>query len=366
MIFLFRVDASNIIGSGHVSRCITLANEIKLRGDVCVFVCRNHSYNLGDLILKNGHQLYLLPMGNYLFPELELNSYVNYSSWLAVNWKTDAEETCRIVKLIKPDWLVVDHYAIDAMWEGVLEKNVKNIMVIDDLANRTHRCKLLLDQNLGHTTHDYSDLVPSYSCLLVGPRYALLRPEFQSNRSCSSNRPFKRPFKRILVSLGGVDVDNVTGQVLKRLNSIKLSFPIKVDVMLPSGAPHVDKVRKQAEQLSFEVAVNVGLSNVAELMCKADIAIGAAGASAWERCCLGLPTLLIPLAENQVSGAAALCNAGAAKMISNIYSNDAIFENELLSILDLCVLRDMSRAASEITDGEGVMRVVDTIALLSR
>ncbi|WP_405420711.1 hypothetical protein [Marinobacter flavimaris] len=141
----FRADASVQIGTGHVMRCLTLADELTRQGHECQFICREHEGHLGDLIASNGHGLTLLSprVDNEL--DTKGASSDNYALWLGVPWQEDARQTFDVLTPWKPDWLVVDHYALDAEWDSALANAVGSIMVIDDLANRVHECALLLD-----------------------------------------------------------------------------------------------------------------------------------------------------------------------------------------------------------------------------
>jgi UDP-2,4-diacetamido-2,4,6-trideoxy-beta-L-altropyranose hydrolase len=276
-----------------------------------------------------------------------------YSEWLGVNWGKDAEETGAILSVLKPDWLVVDHYGLDANWEIEMASAVDKIMVIDDLADRRHVCSLLLDQNLGRKQTDYDRWVIGSSIRLVGPEYALLRPEFIEMRPKSLSRRCNAELKRILVSLGGMDPTNATGAVLKALAHSDLPPETELDIIMGGSAPHLKEVQREAALLPFRSSVSVDVSNMAERMCLADLSIGAAGSTSWERCCLGLPTLLIVLADNQLPGAKALRSAGAAFLTE---SPEAI-RDDLKKQLSHCVskgrLYAMALNAAEVTAGKG-------------
>ena len=142
---LFRVDASIRIGSGHIMRCLTLADELRGQGHDCRFVCREHPGHLCKLVTSRGYEVNLLSTSNENFLPQNTDTGCRYADWLGVSWQQDARQTRKIVDLLKPDWLVVDHYALDAEWECSVSSGVGKIMVIDDLANRRHECAVLLD-----------------------------------------------------------------------------------------------------------------------------------------------------------------------------------------------------------------------------
>ena len=362
---VFRADASVQIGTGHVMRCLTLADELARQGHACQFVCREHKGHLGELITSKGYGLTLLPSRSDN-EQVTQGSTDNYALWLGASWQEDAHQTLNALTQWKPDWLVVDHYALDARWECLVASEVGEIMVIDDLANRPHECALLLDQNLGRASSDYDGLMPEDCQLLIGPGYALLRPEFAKLREQSLKRRQRPELRRILISLGGVDRTNVTGQVLDALAESALPHDTQLDIVMGATAPYLDDVRLQAAGLPFNATVSVNVKDMAERMCLADLSIGAAGGTSWERCCLGLPAVLVILAENQVSGAKALEATGAAVTIGDPAQVGAMLSSVLTDLTDAGQLRRMSEAAAAITDGNGAWSAVQTITAEGR
>ncbi len=357
----FRADASIHIGTGHVMRCLTLADELTRQGHECRFVCREHEGHHGDLITSKGYGLTLLPSRSDNDLHTTDSGSDNYALWLGVPWQEDARQTLDALTPWQPDWLVVDHYALDVDWERALANAVGSIMVIDDLANRCHECALLLDQNLGRVTSDYDGLLPEDCQRLIGPGYALLRPEFASLRGQSLNRRQQPELKRILISLGGVDRTNVTGQVLDALSESALPASTELDIIMGAAAPYLDEVRQQAARMPFQAAVNVNVEDMAERMCLADLSIGAAGGTSWERCCLGLPAIVLVLADNQKRSAESMSKHGVAvivEIVDKIGSTFTWFEDEGRVLRDLS---SMSYAAKELVDGAGCRRLVEKL-----
>lgn len=361
----FRADASVQIGTGHVMRCLTLADELTRQGHECRFVCREHEGHLGDLITSKGYGLILLPACNDNELVTRDGSSDNYALWLGVPWQDDARQTLDALTPWKPDWLVVDHYALDAEWECALANVVGSIMVIDDLANRIHECALLLDQNLGRQASDYDGLLPADCQQLIGLRYALLRPEFSERREQSLKRRQHPEFRRLLISLGGVDRTNVTGQVLEALSESSLPSSTELDVIMGAAAPFLDEVREQADRLRFNATVSVNVKDMASRMCLADLSIGAVGSTSWERCCLGLPAILMVLAENQKSAAEALKRSGSVIITNSSAGIRA--EVEKLINSDFCEqkLTRMVRLGSDMVEGDGCVRVVKVLTARS-
>ncbi len=350
---VFRADASLRIGSGHVMRCLTLAATLQRHGAGIHFLCRDLPGHLGARIEQAGHRLTLLPApAGDCVPVPDAPAH---AAWLGVSAEEDARDCAEALASLEVDWLVVDHYALDQRWERALRDRVGAILAIDDLADRHHDVDLLLDQNLGRCPEDYHGLLPALATPLTGPRFALLRAEFARWRQVALARRGARLPERILVSLGGTDPDNVTSAVLAALSSAPLPSSIRVDVIMGATAPGLVEVRERAAALPFECTVEVDITDMARRLCDADLAIGAAGGSAWERCCLGLPTWMVVLADNQRPGARALAAAGAAVIVGDIAERP--LRVGLPALDDAADLLRMSRAASALCDGLGAERV---------
>jgi len=355
---VFRVDASVQIGTGHVMRCLTLADELRHQGHQCRFISRDHQGHLGEFIASKGFAFDLLSIPEVANIDCRDGGDTAHADWLGVTWQVDVEQTLLVLESIEVDWLVVDHYALDARWEKQLAVVVKRILAIDDLADRNHECDLLLDQNLGRQEADYDQRVPADCERLIGPRYALLRPEFALRRKASLHRRVKPQLKRILISLGGVDANNTSGKVLNALSDSALPVDTELDIIMGATSPHLVAVQNQAAQLPFQATVNVNVNDMAERMCRADISIGAAGSTSWERCCLGLPSIMVILAENQRAIGNALEQNGCAHLIvENRIADDL---GPLLSSLmkSGAELEKLANNAMRVCDGEGCSRLV--------
>lgn len=363
---LFRVDASLHIGTGHVMRCLTLADALTAGGTTCEFICRAHPGHLLDLIRSKGYIAHALavrrdPLGAGVAgctTESDEQSPA-HSDWLGASQSEDAAACASILAERQPDWLIVDHYALDVHWEQALKPHYRKLMVIDDLADRPHVCDLLLDQTFGRQDEDYRAWVLRDCKLLCGSQYALLRPEFAAQRSYSLQRRVKPQLRQLLITMGGVDKDNATGRVLKTLRDSPLPSDCKIVVVMGTTAPWLNEIKQQALCMPWSTRVLVGVSDMARLMAESDLAIGAAGATSWERCCLGLPTAMMVLADNQRSIALALCNTGAAQLIQFAeLESQPIITSQLI---DTRMLSLMNSAAAAVTDGLGTDRVVGSI-----
>lgn len=354
---VFRTDASLQIGTGHVMRCLTLADALRERGAQCTFICREHAGNLLALIKQREHNALALTA---CFDLVEVPANPAHAAWLGASWESDAEQTLQALGPQVADWLVVDHYALDYRWENAVRSCTKHLMVIDDLADRPHDCELLLDQNLGRTARDYHGLLRPGTATLIGPRYALLRPEFAKMRAESLVRRAKPQLQHLLITMGGIDRDNTTGQVLDALKECALPQDLRITIVMGSRAPWLAQVMAQAEKMSRPTQVLVGVNNMAQLMAASDFAIGAAGGTAWERCCLGLPGLVLVLEQNQRAGAVALQNAGAAIMLEESDQISCVFSGSQPTPLQDSMLQ-MSNAAAAVTDGSGSVRVAKKV-----
>jgi UDP-2,4-diacetamido-2,4,6-trideoxy-beta-L-altropyranose hydrolase len=361
----FRTDASLEIGSGHVMRCLTLADALRAQGAQCCFISRAHPGNLIDAIALRGYEVKTLPATvqqaqaaiNF---DKQLNDGQNvalaHAAWLGCNWKTDAAQSAKALAELQPDWLVVDHYAIDQQWETALTPRYKKLMVIDDLADRSHQCDLLLDQNLGRQPQDYRELVPVECQVLTGPQYALLRPEFAALRQYSLQRRQTSRLKNILITMGGVDQPNATGQTLQALQTCALLPDCRITVVMGMAAPWLKNVQELATRMPWPTEVLVNISNMAQRMADSDLAIGAAGSTSWERCCLGVPTLMVVLAENQQEIAFALESVGAAIALDRSIAQQFTYmlANSINHLVkEDAALTSICRAASMVTNGHG-------------
>lgn len=359
MLVVFRTDASLEMGTGHVMRCLTLAQALRARGADCRFVTRMQPGNLANRIQDAGFDVARLPAPQGQPPD----GPPVHAPWAGVAWAQDAADTIAALEDRQPDWLVVDHYAFDARWERAVAAHVGRVFAWDDLADRPHACDLLLDQNLGRDPEAYAALLPEGTPVLAGPRYAVLRPEFAELRPAALASRSGGPLRRIMVSLGGVDRPNATGAVLEVLAGVPGLRDVQVDVILGSRAPAVEEVRKQAATMPMRVDVAVDVDDMARRMARADLAIGAVGGTTWERCALGLPSLLLTIADNQRPAARALHESGAAYLLGDLA--DADWRNRLAEWL-IDPARDarlshMAASAARLCDGEGANRVLEAL-----
>lgn len=351
---VFRTDASLAIGTGHVMRCLTLAVSLRERDAAVSFVCREHDGHLCDLIEARGFAVSRLPVPN---TEYQAEPEPAHASWLGASWRDDCEQTRTAIEGAgaKADWLVVDHYAVDHRWESALRKSVGRIMVIDDLADRVHDCDLLLDQNLvAQMRTRYADKVPAACGRLLGPDYALLQPIYAELHDRIP--PREGQIRRLFIFFGGADSDNITGRALTAF--LQLNRPdIEVDVVVTEGSPHAAAILQQVTGHD-NIHLHSGLPTLGPLMAKADLAVGGSGATSWERLCLGLPALVVTLADNQRAIADGLSQRDLVNWLGQHDEvNELVIARALGKLLGQGLHEDWSRRCLALVDGKGVDRV---------
>jgi UDP-2,4-diacetamido-2,4,6-trideoxy-beta-L-altropyranose hydrolase len=356
MNIVIRTDASLEIGTGHFVRCLTLADALKERGGTSRFLCRNLPEHLRGLLDSKGHTLLPLGPGDGVS-----DGDLAHSAWLRTSQQEDGRACIEALEEVPCDWLIVDHYALDERWESPLRKRAKNIFVIDDLADRNHDCDLLLDQNLlANSDERYAGKVSPSCKMLLGTVFALLQPEYANLRA--RVHPRTGPIRRILVYFGGSDIRNLTGMAIEAFQSLPRKG-LELDFVLPAETSRVEEIRSRLS-CSSGIRFYSGLPTLAHLMAGADLAIGAAGSTSWERCCLGLPSLVVSLAGNQMEVVRSLHEAGVVDWIGDISDMaPRRIEKALQKALALStdLLRDWSLRCSEVCDGRGAERVVDNL-----
>ncbi|MBN2752909.1 MAG: UDP-2,4-diacetamido-2,4,6-trideoxy-beta-L-altropyranose hydrolase [Rhodospirillaceae bacterium] len=322
----FRFDASSSIGCGHAYRCLALGKRLQEAGWAIDLATTPET---ADIINLSGFRV------------------------ISVSAPSDAEATEIGTVGGAVDLLVVDHYGRDAKFETACRGWAKQIMVIDDLANRPHDCDILLDQNLGRSAADYTGLVPPGCKLLIGPDFALLRPQFAQSRFFGAMGAHNT-LNRIVVSLGGTDPHELTGRVLHSIHRTGLNCD--VDVVTGANASPIEMPSPQ-----FRAHRNV--TDMAQLLANADLVIGAGGTSSWERCCLGLPTALVVTADNQRAIAATLFAHGTATSLGDWtnLSEDGVADTLIALASNPRSLTDMRNKAGQICDGLGLDRVLGAI-----
>lgn len=351
-----RVDATAQIGTGHLMRTLTLADRLAIVGARVRFVCRALPAHLQALV-RARHELVELP-------EAVAGSVAGdlaHSHWLGVSQAEDLAQTRAALAGESWQWVIVDHYALDVLWERGLRSGGHRLLVIDDLADRAHECDLLLDQNLyPEAEQRYAGRVPAGCRQLLGPAYALLREEFAVARARLRAR--LGGVRRLMIFLGGMDAANHTGRALAGVALARLG-PLAGDVVIGAQHPAGADIERHCHQAGF--TCHRQTARMAEMMLAADLAIGATGSASWERCCLGLPTVGIAIAANQEPIAAGLEAAGA---ILRVVEAPGRMEEGIAAALRLLSAdagrrQAMATAAAKLVDGEGSRRVVEAMTI---
>ena len=360
-----RTDASSAIGSGHLMRCLALASELRKSGSKVIFICASKERMWIELVCKMGFDCVMLELSQnsgIACHQKKLNTASPATGDVQFDWQQDLKATKIILEDRKIEGLVVDHYGIDWRWELAIRPHTRWIMVIDDLADRKHECDIVLDCVYGRRPEDYLNFVPNECRLLLGTKYALLRSEFSEWRGIAlSRRKDVITVRNILVSLGGVDKKNLTGEVLEILKFIDWKSDCRIDVVAGKGFTHKLSVENQLASFPVSTSFETSVNDMAKRIANSDFAIGAFGMSTWERFCLGLPSINIVTEENQRHAIAALNEQKYSGIMSkqSIGSELVQFVNQIVN--DHEFYRDCALWCSQSVDGKGLTRVVKQI-----
>ena len=327
---VFRADASAAIGSGHIMRCLGLAEIFAKAGFDVTFAASAESFGLVGALKDSALDRCVLQVA----PDDE-------PAALRRHWPDGV------------DLVLVDHYGRDIAFDRACRGWARKVIVVDDLADRVHDADVLLD-GVNHPD-DYRGLVPADCALLCGPRYALIDSRFPAARDRAIARRDRRPVERVLVTFGQIDAPNMTMRALAALRGV--GFDGDVDIAIGAAAPHLAEVRGAA---TGRVRLHVNATNLPALKIAADLAIGAGGVTAWERCCLGLPSVITVIAGNQKTQVAIILNRGAGigagEPGEGAEERIASAAGRLIADADLRAR--MARSAAELIDGHGPMRLV--------
>lgn len=328
---VFRCDASPEIGAGHVSRCIAFGEALAATGWHVAFASRHGTAAMVPAVVAAPFSL------------CELDG--------------TAEDEVIQLRARYPDGIdlfVADHYQRDVHFEEACRPFTRQILVLEDATGRPHDCDFLLDAATTNCSA-YQGRVPAQARLLLGPTYALVRRSFIARRAEALRRRDGRPVENILISFGATDPMNVTAIALDAL--APYADEISITIALSSRAPHVETVRAR---LPRNARLVLDAANMAELITDADIGLGGAGTSGYERAVLGLPSLLLRLADNQRGIAALMVQAGAALDAGTL---DAGLGSRLRGLVgglmaDPAARTRHARAAAALVDGRGAARIM--------
>lgn len=333
-----RVDASSQIGFGHVARCMTLAEALSKNGQEIIFCIKEDGNILSDFMIKKSFQVHLIPAG--------------------VNTQEDAQLLISAVEEHQCRAAILDGYEFDDAYLQSIRPHVSFMLSIDDLAQTSFCSDMVLNQNIHARAEHYQGKLSNGHKLLLGPRYALLRSEF--GKFYARQRDFAQ-VKNILVAFGGADPWNVTFKALEALRDLK--GDCLVNVTLGLANPHKEEIKEYVLKSKRNISLFENTPRMAELMLEADLAISSGGTITWELCCLGVPTLQIILAQNQVGAVQELERCGITQNIGwhEQTSTQQIHQAVMGLMADRQTRKEMSVRAKALVDGLGTQRVLSEI-----
>jgi UDP-2,4-diacetamido-2,4,6-trideoxy-beta-L-altropyranose hydrolase len=349
-----RTDASSRIGTGHLVRCLTLAQVLSATGAQVRFLTRPHDLPVADRIRASRFAVAELPPAN----DRSGIEDGDYSAWLGVSEQLDAEQSLAAIEGEAIDLLIVDHYGLGAAWEARLAQACGAILVIDDLANRAHAADVLVDQNLRADGADaYGPLVPDSCRVLSGPSYTLIREEYVRARRSG---PGIARASRVLISFGGVDDLALLGVVLDGLSELADQLETVELVVADPAAVRAELGRTGA---ALPLRLHGPQPHLAGLMAHADLAIGAGGGTTWERLCVGLPSIVVSRADNQRRGTRQLARLGAIVDLGDAAElTGTAVRGAVNGLLEADQQRwRMQELGQALVDGRGRERVIESI-----
>ncbi|MBK5375329.1 UDP-2,4-diacetamido-2,4,6-trideoxy-beta-L-altropyranose hydrolase [Pseudomonas sp. TH43] len=349
MRILIRADASPTIGSGHIARCLTLARVLRKHGSHVAFACRRLPGHRLDVLRDEGFETFALPD---FYPGEDPQQAIESM----LPWQADIDALGTLLAgHAEFDWIIVDHYGLDHHWQTAARRWAPRIAAVDDLATRRYSVDLLLNQNLSGLSENYAPLLPDGCRTLLGPRFAMLREEF----NCPAIE-IKAKARQVLVNFGGFDAAMQTHHAMLAL----VDFPeLEVDFVAGADNPAWAQMQALAETRPHW-RLHSFVSDFHRRMAEADLFIGAGGGTSWERAALGLPTICIAVSNNQqvngevMAAAGAHVFMGASEQVSVEQLRDAIgfvAGNHYLR-------QSLAERSRQLVDGCGALRVAAAMA----
>lgn len=354
-----RVDASAQIGTGHFRRCLSLGHYLRRAGAEVTIVTRNLGLTewISELCTIAGHRCIILP------PELDggwaENLPVPHAAWAEASWQQDVAQSCQSVRDSggAVDWLIIDHYAYDARWHEAAHRLLGcRIGAIDDLADRSLACDLLVDHNW-HENHcaKYAGLLSAHCKLFGGPHFALLGPAYAE----APRYIFNRNVRSIGIFMGGSDADNISLKALDAVDAAGFGGP--VEIVSTRANPLLATLRDGCARRAG-TTLTLDESNLAAFFARHDVQIGAGGGATWERLCIGAPSILVAFAENHLDVLRPLSDAQVAHIVDPDWTMPMLAEAIATLIAAPDVRRAYGLAGMAMVDGCGSSRVADKIA----
>ncbi len=346
MKIVIRADSGSIMGSGHVMRCLVLAHKLMKLGNDVVFICADLPGNICEHVIAEGIKLFKL----------------NHSKAGNIfSWESDLAEVSAILNNINPDLLIVDHYGLGDDWEKGIRPYVKYIMVVDDYLNRKHDADIFLNQNFPDSEKKNLDKnLPAQCVQILGPEYAILREEFLQAKRKSS--PVTE-IKNVLVSFGGTDSFNLTEKILAFFKEHEEYKDWQINCVIGwqnSNKERIETLCRENDNFFFHFQIDY----MARLISNADLCIGAGGSSSWERLYIGVPSIIVSLAENQDDICAWLYRNKLSYYMGKAedFSGQALHESiKIVSGNDNLWLESAYSLGQKTVDGSGSDRIINCI-----
>lgn len=348
---MIRVDGSSHIGIGHVMRCLTLARCFSESGFSIDFYSINYSVNIRNKIIDSGFNVFDLP-------DLRIEHLSDLEPINNIQQLTDVDN-CKALMTGNYTLIIIDNYRFGHIWEKEMSKLCNKLIVIDDLANRDHFCDFLIDQNIGRKKSEYIDLVEKKTKLMLGLDYVILRKEFKEYILKSKiKRRNTRNIDNILICFGG---GNATDLIIKTTDSvIESGYLGNINIVISSDFPNIDDIVNKYKD-NKKIVVDVDVISMSLAIYNADLSIGAFGSMSWERCCLGLPSISIQIADNQKYIAESLDKMGVSikSVISDIPKHIKRLTDDENTLEEW---HDISRKSFDICDAFGVERILSEVS----
>lgn len=350
-----RVDASATMGTGHLKRCLSLAQALTEAGARIRFVCRPLDAVAAQVLATQDMTVDWLPAPSVSFTPLA--DAPAHALWAGVCAQDDAQQTAEALTHWRPDWVVVDHYAFDARWHQAVRQALGcRLLVIDDLADRPLAADALLDHNWDADHRiKYAACIQGKPTWLTGPRHALLAPAYRHAARCA----LRDGVRSIGIFMGGTDPGGASARVVQACRATGFEGPL--EVVSTSASPHLPGLR-QACAADLATTLTLDEPDLAAFFARHDLQIGAGGGATWERCCIGAPTIALVLAANQAVVVPALAGLGALRAARLDSTSDTAdlppLSDALQQLLpDAAARTALGQRAATLVDGRGAERV---------
>ncbi len=352
-----RVDASAAMGTGHLRRCLSLAEALVELGVQVTLVTRSLDHVAQHVLIDDpgfAVQWLAVPASKLV---ATLNDLPLHHAWAGVPWEQDARQTVAALQVFCPDWLVVDHYAFDARWHATLRRELGcRLVVIDDTADRPLEPDVLVDSSWnGDHCLKYANRLTRDPRWLVGPRYALLSRAYRD----AQRYVFNETVSSIGVFMGGTDPENHSLMALTACREVA-GFQKRIEIISTSANANLAALREGCQRWPNTV-LHVDQPDLSAFFARHDLQIGAGGGATWERCCIGVPSLLMAFATNQEGIVRQLGEQGVAAPVQRL-TLDCV-GMAVRTLIDQPRRREsMAARGRALVDGRGSLRVALVMA----